>query len=228
MADFQHAEALEALEQVLAVQPNLEQAHNRIASICLHIGGLQEARIAHEQARRSNPKTRSGNLEWFFLVSGDYARAEEAGQAYLRESPGAKYALYFHPQPPLMTGNLDLAEKRLATALQHFPDEPLFISLQGMLHARRNQNDLALECVRRALDSPRSFGHTHPDVSTKSPACTQYSEKRTKRRHGWNVTVDTGNACWPFFRIDPHLEHLREKPEFIRLVADLDVTGTRP
>jgi TolB-like protein len=35
---FQHAEALEALEQVLAVQPNLEQAHNRIASICLHVG----------------------------------------------------------------------------------------------------------------------------------------------------------------------------------------------
>ena len=30
--NFQHADALEALEQVLAVQPNLEQAHNRIAN----------------------------------------------------------------------------------------------------------------------------------------------------------------------------------------------------
>ena len=65
--NFQHADALEALEQVLAVQPNLEQAHNRIASICLHVGRLQEARIAHEQALRSNPKTRSGNLE--FILS---------------------------------------------------------------------------------------------------------------------------------------------------------------
>jgi hypothetical protein len=39
-------------------------------------------------------------------------------------------------------------------------------------------------------------------------------------------SVDTGFACWPFFRIDPHLEHLREKPEFIRLVADLEYKYT--
>ena len=35
-------------------------------------------------------------------------------------------------------------------------------------------------------------------------------------------SVDTGFACWPFFRIDPHLAHLRQKPEFIRLTADLE------
>jgi hypothetical protein len=34
--------------------------------------------------------------------------------------------------------------------------------------------------------------------------------------------VDTGFACWPFFRIDPHLESLREKTEFARLVTDLE------
>ena len=85
--NFQYGEALAALEQVLAVRPNLEQAHNRIASICLHIGRLHEARIAHEQAQRSNPKTRSGNLEFILLYGGDFARAEEAGEAWLRESP---------------------------------------------------------------------------------------------------------------------------------------------
>jgi serine/threonine protein kinase len=222
---FQHAEALEALEQVLAVQPNLEQAHNRIASICLHIGRLQEARIAHEQARRSNPKTRSGNLEFTLLYSGDFARAEEAGEAWLRERPGAKYALFFHPQPPLMSGDLDLAEKRLATALQHLPDEPLITSLQGMLHARRNQRDAALECVRRALDLPRSFGHTH---HTYYQIASVYAVLReTDKAMAWlERSVDTGNACWPFFKMDPHLESLREKPEFKRLVADLEYKYT--
>jgi hypothetical protein len=34
------------------------------------------------------------------------------------------------------------------------------------------------------------------------------------------------NACWPFFKIDPHLEHLREKAEFKRLVADLEYKYT--
>ena len=94
---FQHAEALEALEQVLAVQPNLEQAHNRIASICMHVGRLHEARIAHEQAQRSNPKTRSGNLEFIYLYSGDFARAEEAGEAWLREQTGSQICALFPP-----------------------------------------------------------------------------------------------------------------------------------
>lgn len=34
-------------------------------------------------------------------------------------------------------------------------------------------------------------------------------------------TADTGFPCWPFFRVDPHLESLREMPEFQRLLADL-------
>ncbi len=218
---FQHAEALEALEQVLAVQPNLEQAHNRIASICLHVGRLHETRIAHQRAQQSNPKTRSGNLEFFHLYSGDFARAEETGEAWLRERPGAKYALFFHPQPPLMSGDLDLAEKRLATALQQLADEPLITSLQGMLHARRQQTGPALECVRKALELPRSFGHTHHTYY--QIACVYAVLRDTDKAMAWlERSVDTGFACWPFFRIDPHLEHLREKPEFIRLTADLE------
>jgi serine/threonine protein kinase/Flp pilus assembly protein TadD len=223
--NFQHADALEALEQVLAVQPNLEQAHNRIANICVHIGRLQEARTAHERARRSNPKTRSGNLEFIYLYSGDFTRAEEAGEAWLRERPGAKYALFFHPQPPLMSGDLDVAETRLATALQQLADEPLITSLQGMLHARRNQTGLALACVRRALDLPRSFGHTHHTYY--QIACVYAVLGETDKAMAWlERSVDTGFACWPFFKIDPHLQPLREKAEFKRLVADLEYKYT--
>lgn len=221
LVHHQHAEALDALEQVLAVQPNFEQAHNRIASICLHIGRLQEARIVHEQAQRSNPKTRSGNLEFFYLYSGDFARAEEAGEAWLRERPGATYALFFHPQPPLLRGNLDLAEQRLATALQQLPDEPLITSLQGILYARRNQTGLALECVRRALDLPRSFGHTHHTYY--QIACVHAVLGETDKAMAWlERSVDTGFACWPFFRTDPHLERLRDEPDFTRLVDDIE------
>ena len=206
---FQHVEALEALQQVLTVQPNLEQAHNRIASICLHVGRLQETRMAHERAQRSNPRTRSGNLEFLLLYSGDFARAEQAGEVWLRERPGAKYALFFHPQPPLYSGDLALAGQRVATALQHLPDEPLITSLQGMLHARRQENDAALECVRKALELPRSFGHTHHTYYQIACVCAVLGD--TDKAMAWlERSVDTGFACWPFFRIDPHLELLRE------------------
>jgi hypothetical protein len=120
-----------------------------------------------------------------------------------------------------MTGDLDLAERRLVEASKLFPDGPLIISLQGMLHARRSQSELALQCVRKALDFPRSFGHFHHTYY--QIACVYAVLRETHKAMEWlERSVDTGFACWPFFRIDPHLENLSEEPEFKRLVADLE------
>ena len=218
--NFQHAESIIALEQVLAAQPNNERAHNRLSAICLHIGRFQEGRRAHEQAQRSNPKTRSNNLEFLYLYSGEFALAEQAAEAWIRQRPGTMYALWFHPLPALMNGDLDAAERRLAAGLQLFPDEPLIVSIQGILRARRNQPDLALQCVRRALDTPRSFGHTHHTYY--QIACAYAVLHETDKAMAWlERSADSGFPCWPFFQVDPHLESLREQPAFRRLVAQL-------
>lgn len=218
--NFQHTDALDALSRVVAVQPNLERAHNQIASICLHIGRLDAARAAHARAQRSNPMARTGNLEFYHLYRGDFDTADAAGEAWLRDRPDGIYPLFFYPQPALMTGDLDRAEERLAEALHRFPEEPLLTSLRGMLHARRGERDRALASVQRALDSPRSFGHTHHTYY--QIACTHAVLGDAGKAMAWlERSVDTGFACWPFFQIDPHLEHLRETAEFTQLVADL-------
>jgi Tfp pilus assembly protein PilF len=223
--NFQHAEAIAALEQVLAARPNFERAHNRMSGICAHIGRLPEARMAHEQALRANPKTRTGNLEHFYIYSGDFARGEEAAEAWFQERPGNKYALMTRILPPLLSGDLELAEERLAVALKQVRDEPLIVTLQGMLYARRRQTDLALQSVRNALDSPHSFGHTHHTYY--HIACVYAVLGETDKAMAWlERSVDTGFACWPFFRVDPFLESLREEPAFKRLVADLEETYT--
>ena len=219
--NFQHAEAIAGLERVLAAQPNLERAHNRMSAICLHVGRLEEGREAHERARRSNPKTRSGNLEYFYLYNGDFARAEDAAEAWIREKPGGLFARWFHPQPPLMNGDLDLAERRLTAALNQLPHEPLIISLQGMLHARRSEAELAFQCIRGALDSPRSFGHTHHTYY--QVACIYAVLGETDKAMAWlERSAETGFPCWPFFKVDPHLENLRADARFQRLVSGLE------
>ena len=219
--NFQYPEAIAALEQVLAAQPNNERAHNRMANICNHIGRFEEARIANEQARRSNPKTRANNVEFLYLWSGDFARAEEAGEAWIREKPGTRYALWFHPLPALMLGNLDAAEQRLAAALKLYPEEPLIVSIQGMLHARRGQRSLALVCIHKAQESPHSFGHTHHTHYNIASAYAVLGE--IEKAMAWlERSVETGNPCWPFFLADPHLENLRREPRFQRLVAGLE------
>jgi adenylate cyclase len=221
--NFQHAEAIAELEQVLAARPNLERAHNRMATICLHIGRLDEARIAHEQSLRSNPRTRTGNLEYFQIYSGDFARADEAAEAWFLERPGSIYACTTRVLIALLRGNLGLADERLATSLKQLPYEPMLDTYQGILHARRDQTDLALQCIRKALESPRSFGHTHHTYY--NIACIYAVLGDTDKAMAWlERSADTGFPCWPFFRIDPHLENLREAPAFTRLVADLEQT----
>jgi DNA-binding SARP family transcriptional activator len=223
--NFQYAEAIDALEQVLAARPNLERAHNRMSGICAHIGRLSESRIAHERARGANPKTRTGNLEYFYIYSGDFARAEDAVEAWFRERPETLAALHARILPPLLSGDLELAEERLEVALKQEPDEPLVISLQGLLHARRGEAGPALDCVRHALDSPRSFGHTHH--THYQIACVYAVLGETETAMAWlGRSVDSGFGCWPFFRVDPHLESLREEPAFKRLTAELELTYT--
>jgi serine/threonine protein kinase len=216
---FQHADAIAALEQVLAVRPNFDRAHSRMAGICLHIGRFHEARAANEQVLRSNPKNRTYNLEYIYLYSGDFARAEEAAKAWLREAPTRLSAAYV-AQTPLMTGDLNLAEQRLAAGLKLYIDEPLLVSLQGMLHARRHETGAALECVRKALEFPVTFGHAHHTYHQVASIYAVFGD--TEKAMAWlERSVDTGFPCWPFFLVDPHLESLRERPEFKRLIAGL-------
>jgi TolB-like protein/tRNA A-37 threonylcarbamoyl transferase component Bud32/Tfp pilus assembly protein PilF len=218
--NFQHADALAALSQVIAVHPNFERAHNQMASIYLHIGRLEEARAAHGRAQRSNPLARSGNLEFYHLYCGDFASADAAGEGWLHDRPDSMYPLFFHPQPPLMIGDLDRAEARLEAALQRFPSEPLLTSLGAMVYARRGESTRALASVQRALESPRSFGHTHHTYY--QIACTHSVLGDTRTAMAWlERSVDTGFACWRFFQVDPHLDQLRATAEFNRLIDDL-------
>jgi eukaryotic-like serine/threonine-protein kinase len=218
--NFQHVDAIASLERVLDAQPNFDRAHNRMAAICLHIGRIEEARIAHDLAMRSNPRNRSYNLEFISICSGDFSRAEELGEAWVQEAPGHRYALWFHPQPPLLSGDLDRADRRLRVAVDKYPEEPLISSLQGLLHACRKEEDPALACVRMALDSPKSFGHTHH--AYEQIACIYSVLGDTDKALAWlQRCVDTGNPCWPFFKIHPHLENLRRDPRFHELMAGL-------
>ena len=119
------------------------------------------------------------------------------------------YDIHGYALAALYAGDLDLAEERLEAALKHAPDEPLIVGAQGMLYARRNQTELALQCVRKALDTPYSFGHTHHLYH--EIACIYGALGDKERAMAWlERTVEAGFPCWPIFKIDPHLECMRE------------------
>jgi len=109
----------------------------------------------------------------------------------------------------------------LSAGLKLYPADPFLLSLQGILHARRQETGAALECVRKALDLPITVGHAHH--AYYQVACVYAVLNEAEKAIAWlQRSVDTGNPCWPFFKLDPHLENLRAEPRFQRLVASLE------
>jgi tetratricopeptide (TPR) repeat protein len=187
-----------------------------------HIGRMQEGMKAFQQAHRVNPQ--NAWARWAGLAhlwAGDFETANRECEKWIRESPQSKYALWLRPQPALLMGDLKFAEQTLKDTLGEYPEEPLFISLQGIVHAHRGNSEAAFECARRACQSPRSFGHTHH--THYQVACIYSILNENQKALEWmDRAVNTGFRCWPFFRVDPCLSHLRELQEFQTYISEVE------
>src|SRR6266850_2559926 len=219
--NFQHLEAIAELKRALALQNNQPHAHNRLGTILAHIGLLDHAREMYEKGRAFHPKKAvSHSIVQVYVWNREYELAREEIEAWRAENPGNKYPVYFAPQPAMMTGDLKEARTLLDEAVQLFPEEPLVVSLQGVYYALTGNEGKALDCVRKACASPKSFGHAHH--SYYQIACIFALLERREAAFEWlERSVSNGFACWPFFLKDPCLKSLRELPGFEVLVSSL-------
>ena len=219
--NFQHLEAIAELKCALKLQNNLPHAYNRLGTILAHIGLLDHAREMYERARPFHPKKAvSSSIVQAYVWNREYELAREEIQTWRSESPSNKYAIYFAPQPAMMTGDWKEAKDRLDEALQLLPEEPLIISLQGVFYALTGRSDQALDCMIKACASPKSFGHAHHTYY--QIACILALAGRREIAFEWlERSISTGFSCWPFFLKDPCLQSLRGLPEFELLVSSL-------
>jgi tetratricopeptide (TPR) repeat protein len=183
---------------------------------------MQESLSAFRQAQRVNPQNSWARWAGMaHLWAGDFEAANRECETWIRESPKSKYALWLRPQPLVLMGDLPAAERMIRSTLAEFPEEPLFISLQGMVHAQREEIEAAVDCARRACESPRTFGHTHHTYY--QVACIHSLLGEKVRAMEWmDRAVNTGFRCYPFFRVDPCMSNLRQLPEFENYVAEVE------
>jgi DNA-binding winged helix-turn-helix (wHTH) protein/tetratricopeptide (TPR) repeat protein len=219
--NFQHLEAIADLKRALALQTNLPHAYNRLGTILAHIGLLDHAREMFERGRPFQArKAVSPSIVQVYVWAQEYDLARQQIEVWRAESPGNKYPLYFAPLPAMMTGDWKEASRLMDEALRLVPNEPLIISLQGLLHALMGNAEAAIDCVTRACSSPKSFGHAHHTYH--QIACTLALTGRRETAFEWlERSVSTGFACWPFFLKDPCLASLRGLPEFELLINAL-------
>lgn len=219
--NFQHVEAIAALKRALALQSNLPHAYNRLGTILAHIGLLDHAREMYERGRPFQPrKAVSHSIVQVYIWSQQYELAREELQAWRAESPNNKYAIYFAPQPALMTGDWKAAKALLGEAQRLLPEEPLIISMEGVLHALTGRIEQALDSMAKACANPKTFGHAHHTYY--QIACILVLAGQRKTAFEWlERSVSSGFACWPFFLKDRCLQGLHGLPEFEVLVSSL-------
>lgn len=219
--NFQHIEAIAELRRALALQKNLPHAYNRLGTILAHIGLLDHARTMYERSRPFDPrKTISHSIAQVYLSSGEYELARDELQRWRVENPASKYAIHFAPQVAILTGEREEARGLLDKAANLMQEEPLIISLQGVMHASLGESEQALRCMNRACTNPKSFGHARHTYY--QIACILSLLHRPEVAVEWlERSVDTGFACWPFVLKDPCLKNLRRHARFKLLVSSL-------
>jgi len=219
--NFQHIEAIGDLKRALSLQANLPHAYNRLGTILSHIGLLDHAIEMYERGRPFHPKKEvSPSAAQAFVWSFQPEKARDMVNRWRAESPKNKYPLHFALQLAMMSEDWDEAQRLINEVHEFVHDEPLIISMQGVLHARLGRAEAAQECVMRACAIPRSFGHAHH--SYYQIACIQALNGRRETAFAWlERTVNTGFACWPYFMKDPCLQNLHGMPEFELLVSSL-------
>lgn len=219
--NFQHLEAIAELKRALALQNNQPHAYNRLGTILAHIGLLDHAREMYERGRPFHPeKAVSHSIVQVYVWNAEPDLAREEIQAWRAENPGNKYPIYFAPQVAMMVGDWKEAKILLDQAVQLLPEEPLIVSLQGVFYALTGKAEKALDCLTKALASPKSFGHAHHNYYQF--ACILALLGRREAAFEWlERSVSNGFACWPFFLKDPCLKSLRELPAFDVLVSSL-------
>jgi DNA-binding winged helix-turn-helix (wHTH) protein/Tfp pilus assembly protein PilF len=219
--NFQHLEAIAELQHALALQNNLPQAYNRLGTILAHIGLLDQAREMYERAGSFHPRKEiSHSVVQVYMWGQEYALASEEIEKWRAETPANKYAVYFAAQLAMTAGDFPRSGVLLEEAIRLAPNEPLFLSLQGVHHAMTGSAKDALASMTVACSTAKSFGHAHH--SYYQIACTLALLNNRAAAFEWlERSVSTGFACWPFFLNDPNLSNLRDLPEFESLVSSL-------
>jgi DNA-binding winged helix-turn-helix (wHTH) protein/tetratricopeptide (TPR) repeat protein len=219
--NFQHLDAIAELRRAITLQKNLPHAYNRLGTILAHIGLLDRAREMYERGRPFQPRNAvNHSIVQVYIWNQELDAARSEIGAWRAENPLNKYAIYFAPQPAMMTGDWGEAKALLDDAVQFLPGEPLIVSLLGVYWALTGEAEPALACVAQACGTAKSFGHAHHTYY--QIACIYALLGRREVALEWlERSVNTGFACWPHFEKDACLKNLRDLPEFETLVSSL-------
>jgi TolB-like protein/DNA-binding winged helix-turn-helix (wHTH) protein/tetratricopeptide (TPR) repeat protein len=207
-------------QRAIELSPSLDVPHVYLAVAYFHIGLLEEAESAINEARQLNPESRVEPLEILGAIRLFAGRSSEAVR-YLSEADGlsdSRIARYLLGWASYYEGERQRAEALLGS----------MISDEGPVSGNARATLAAIRAARRATADARHLAAQvaseqdllHHAAYGLGTAYAQLRDPPTALR--WlSQAAATGFACYPWFERDPLLDPIRTDARFSAFMREL-------
>ncbi|MCI0404255.1 MAG: tetratricopeptide repeat protein, partial [Acidobacteria bacterium] len=210
------------MTDALELNPGCHQAHVERGCILFHVGLHEEAREDLTAALAAHPDDVSAlaYLGIAAVYAGDFDAAQRYHERALSVEPSHFWANLFGISVVLYRQQLDRAEQEIRAAGHLMGGDPMLLSQEALLWAKRGDARKANRALQRALRGKKSLVHTHHTLHNAAAACALLD----KPRQAVALLRKAGRIGLPnylAFSNDPHFRSLQKHPPFVRLMAEL-------
>ena len=218
---FAHERAVQEFRRALALNPNSDQAHRRLARVYVHVGFFEEALQHANIALAINPSnaqalnSRAQATLWM-------GKDEEA-LATLLSIPGPVLPELVEANTAFALLRLDRRQEaalHLGRALRKYPDDASgnLPAMQALLLAE--SEPLKAETLIENVGRRKAVNPSHH--AAYFAACASARMRRAQEAVQWlREAAATGFPCYPLFTRDPNLDPIRQDPHFVAFMTEM-------
>ncbi|MDQ3750955.1 MAG: tetratricopeptide repeat protein, partial [Acidobacteriota bacterium] len=213
---FPHEQAIAAYRRALALNPNLDEPHQQLGKIYLHIGLFDEASTEFRKSLELNPGNTMARYR-IGIVLIHQGKYEEALR-YLKSTPADINPAIVGRDTVWLLISLGRREEATGLLAELIEKNPIdeggqFASFKALLSALAGNAEQADREIRDALEKGKGFGHFHHAAYIIACAYAVMNKPEEAVRF-LQMAADDGYPCYPLFASDANLDAIRQHPKF--------------
>jgi len=218
---FDHAASMREFWSAAAARPSLNEAHDWLGNLLLHLGMFPESAGEYEQALAINPADTiaQNSLGFCRLLEGRWQEAVAISKTSVARSEQT-WTQYQLAHCLIRIGDHPAAARAIRTAQLDPGRTTLLHSLRAVLAALAEDRTEAVREIERTIENRKAYGHYHHAQYDVACAYALMGEPETALN--WLTdAAHNGFPCHPFFERDPLLESIRSESRFVALMDQL-------
>lgn len=213
---FPHEQAIAAYRRALVLNPNLDEPHQQLGKIYLHVGLLDEALTELRKSLELNPANTMARYR-IGIVLIHQGKFEEALRNLKSTPPNINPAIVGRDTVWLLIslGRREEAAEFLTELIEKNPTDEggQFASFKALLSALAGNALQAEREIRDALEKGKGFGHFHHAAYIIACAYAVLNKPEEAVRF-LQTAAEDGYPCYPLFERDANLDPIRQNPKF--------------